>query len=309
MAFENIVGNEKIKLFLENTIKKESILHSYMFLGKAGIGKSLFAKEFSKMILCQGEEKPCNVCKTCVQFDTSNNPDFTIIDTIDGSIKIEQIRQIQEKILEKPISSDRKVYIINDADKMTKEAGNCLLKTLEEPPLYITIILIGQKEDSFLNTIKSRCTKVHFEKISKSEMKEYLHTNFNMDDIQDDILDIFDGSIAKAILLQNKTDLYSNINKLVENMEKSDIIDILNTSDFLYKSKDDIEDLLEHMNVKLYNKSKQETVHKMGYINSIGVVEHTKKNLSYNANFDMSIDNLLLQIWEEINEKHNRSQI
>ena len=88
----------------------------------------------------------------------------------EGKIKIEQLRNLQSKIIEKPIISNKKVYVIKDADTMTKEASNCLLKTLEEPPSYIIIILIGANESMFLNTIKSRCTKILFNKIEDDKL-------------------------------------------------------------------------------------------------------------------------------------------
>ena len=138
--FNNILGNEKIKDVLINAVKLNKVSHSYLFIGPDGIGKKLIAKEFAKMILCTSENKYCNNCKSCIEFDTNNNPDFRIIEPDGNSLKIEQIREFQNKVSEKPIISDRKVYIINNSDKMTQEAQNCLLKTLEEPPEFVTII-------------------------------------------------------------------------------------------------------------------------------------------------------------------------
>ena len=101
-----------------------------------------------------------------------------LIDSEDGkSIKIEQIRYMQEKIAEKPIASNKKVYIINNSDTMTKEAQNCLLKTLEEPPEYAVIILVLANENNMLNTIKSRCTKIMFNPLSKEEIIHYFNSN------------------------------------------------------------------------------------------------------------------------------------
>ena len=108
----------------------------------------------------------CNHCKSCVEFDGGNNPDFVYIEPDGKVIKIEQIRELQTKVIEKPVNSNKKVYVINDADLMTKEAQNCLLKTLEEPPEYIVIILIVNNESKVLTTIKSRCMKIYFEKIN-----------------------------------------------------------------------------------------------------------------------------------------------
>lgn len=165
MSFENIVGNKEVKQLLIHSVSTSNILHSYMFVGIAGIGKCLFAKEFAREILA-----------STVELD--NNPDFMLIDAEDGkSIKIEQVRYMQEKIAEKPITSNKKVYIINNSDTMTKEAQNCLLKTLEEPPEYAVIILILANENNMLNTIKSRCTKIMFSPLFKEEIIHYFNLN------------------------------------------------------------------------------------------------------------------------------------
>ena len=99
MAFENIIGNEKIKQLLTASITENNLVHSYLFVGKSGIGKSLFAKEFAKMILCMEENKTsCQSCKSCIQFLSQNHPDFMEIQPEDGkSIKIEQIRYLRRK--------------------------------------------------------------------------------------------------------------------------------------------------------------------------------------------------------------------
>lgn len=82
MGFCNLIGNEQVKQILQNTVNQQKISHSYMFLGKEGIGKTLFAQEFAKMILCQEKEnKPCNKCKSCIEFDADNNPDYIQIRT------------------------------------------------------------------------------------------------------------------------------------------------------------------------------------------------------------------------------------
>ena len=179
MIFNNIIGNEKNKELLKNIIDSNNIAHSYMFVGKDSIGKLLFAKEFSKAILCTSGEKACNKCKSCIEFDTNNNPDFSILEPEGNSIKIDQIRELTKKVYEKPVVSSRKVYIINDSQVMTKEAQNSLLKTLEEPPEYVTIILITSNENTFLPTIKSRCTKVSFNRLTNNELANILEKEYN----------------------------------------------------------------------------------------------------------------------------------
>jgi DNA polymerase-3 subunit delta' len=295
--FENILGNDKIKETLENSVKLNKASHSYLFIGIEGIGKKMIAKEFAKMILCTSENKYCNKCKSCIEFDTDNNPDFTIIEPDGNSIKIEQIRELQKRVSEKPIISDKKVYIINDSDKMTTEAQNCLLKTLEEPPEFVTIILIGANESAFLSTIKSRCMIIHFEKLPNEAIEKYLKENFQIEINSEIMLNACQGSIGKAIDLKEKQEQYEQIEKIICSLENKDKIDILNMAEIIYKSKEEKFDILDYMNIVLINKAK--TSNK--YANCIQIVEDTKKRLQSNANYDMSIDNMLLNIWEKVN--------
>lgn len=303
MEFKEIIGNYEIKQQLNRTIKSNNILHSYLFLGKDGIGKKIFAKEFAKMILCQNEEKPCNNCKSCLEFENNNNPDFMQIDLEDDSkeIKVEQIRFMQEKIAEKPITSDRKVYIINDSDLMNTAAQNCLLKTLEEPPQYAVIILIASNDSKLLNTIKSRCIKIQFKKIEDNEIEKYLKEVKKIDNITKNMILTCEGSIGKAEKLINMQEEYNQIEKIINDLNNNQsLIDILNNYQILYSSKDNIFELLDYITIILYNTKD------IRNINCIKYIEDTKKKLLSNSNYDMSIDNLLIRMWEEINEKYSR---
>lgn len=296
--FDSILGNEKIKKLLTNSIKNNKTSHSYLFLGTEGIGKKLIAKEFAKMILCNNENnKYCQKCKSCIEFDTNNNPDFKIIEPDGNSLKIDQIREFQNKVSEKPIISKKKVYIINDSDKMTVEAQNCLLKTLEEPPEFVTIILIGSNESVFLNTIKSRCMILHFDKIPNQIIKKYIKENYDLNLDNSNITDFFQGSIGKAIQIKEKKEQYEKIEQIIYNLNKKDKIEILNISEIIYKSKEEIADILEYINVILIGLAKKQSK----YAECIKIVEETKKRLNSNANYDMSIDNMLLGLWEKTN--------
>ena len=303
MSFSNIIGNEEIKVFLDNLIKTNNVVHSYMFIGPDGIGKVLFAKDFAKMILCQDSNKACNHCSSCIKFNSDNHPDFMIINSEDGkSIKINQIRFLQERISEKPIVSNRKVYIINDSDLMTVEAQNCLLKTLEEPPEFAVIILVLSNENKCLSTIKSRCTKIAFQKLRNSDLTQYANEN-NLE-INSSLLSASDGSISKLLNLQNNLEAYKQLDNIINAFSKDNIVDIWNNADILYKSKDNINTLLEYLNTVFLERLKSTKESK--YIQSIKIIENTKNKLSNNANYDMCIDNLLLQIWEDFNESYNR---
>lgn len=295
--FNNILGNDNIKELLINAVKNNKASHSYMFVGTEGIGKRLIAKEFAKMILCTDENKYCSKCKSCMEFDSDNNPDFRIIEPDGNSLKIEQIREFQNKVAEKPIISNRKVYIINDSDKMTAEAQNCLLKTLEEPPEYVTIILIGSNESAFLDTIKSRCMILRFNKISDENIVKFLEENYQTKVNSQIMLDAFQGSIGKAIQLQDKQDEYEQIENIIVNLESRDKIDTLNKADVIYKAKEEKFEILDYINIILLDLAKKSGK----YASCINIVEDTKRRLQSNANYDMSIDNMLLKLWEQVN--------
>lgn len=297
--FENILGNEKNKKILEKAINLKKMSHSYIFWGTEGIGKKIIAKEFAKQILCLGDNKPDCKCKSCIEFDSENNPDFQLINSENDKIKIEQIREMQRKIAEKPIISHHKVYIIDNADRMTPEAQNCLLKTLEEPPEYIVIILICSNENNLLSTIKSRCTRLHFDKIENSEILDYINKNEPDKNISPNIIEFAQGSIGKALKLSENIEIYENVEKLIEQMKSKDLIDIMKSAEQLYKSKEEIDFILEFINVILLKFGKQE--HK--YVKCIDIVEKTKKRIKANSNYDMCIDNLIFNMWEIINQK------
>jgi len=300
LKFENVIGNSEVKDYLRKSLETNNILHSYLFLGNYGIGKLLLAKEFARYILCLENKEQCT-CKSCVCFNGNNHPDFNIINENGETIKIEQIRSFIEKVIEKPIVSNKKVYIINDCDKMTKEAQNCLLKTLEEPPEFVTIILISSNENMLLNTIKSRCMKVKFKNIDNKNLYDYAIKEIGYDEISDNLLKTFDGSIGKAINLKENKEKYSEIDTLVSKFKTDDIISIFLTSKFMY-DKEKIFDILDYMTVCLYSKSKEDK----RYLNTLKYINETARKLKANGNLDMNIDSLLLNIWEELNEKSNR---
>jgi len=296
--FNNILGNKEAKKILENSIKTNKISHSYIFIGQSGVGKFLFAKEFAKAILCVGEQKPCDKCEACIKFNGENNPDIQIIDEIEEkSIKTETIKEMVKGVYEKPIASAKKVYIKKDSQKMTKEAQNSLLKTLEEPPEYVVIILITENENLLLNTIKSRCSKVKFNPLTNIEITKILKEKCDFEEVSENILEIAGGSVAHALQIQGKESLFNEIKETFSNLERLNIIDLLNKKDVLFKDKDSIYEVLNYINIILFNKTNEN----VKYTNCIKIVEETKDRLKKNSNYDMTIDNLLLKIWEEIN--------
>ena len=299
MKFKDIIGNDESKEYLQKCIKQNTVLHSYLFVGTEGIGKALIAKETAKKILCIGnKEDDCN-CKSCLMFENNNNPDFTIInDEENDVIKIETIRTMTEKVYEKPIVSNKKVYIINNCDKMTVEAQNCLLKTLEEPPEFIVIILITSNANLLLNTIKSRCMTVKFNNIPNEELLKYCLQKLNYSDVSENLLKTFDGSIGRAVKAIDFKENYKEIEAFVDELNNISIIDLFNYKKIF--EKDSINDIFDYLIVCLYSKKE------IQYLNCIAYINECALRLKSYSNFDMTIDNLLIKMWEELNENSNR---
>ena len=244
--------------------------------------------------MCINEDEFCNKCKSCLEFDNSNNPDYFEILPENNSIKIEQIRNINKKVYEKPIVSNRKVYIINEAETMTKEAQNSLLKTLEEPPEFVCIILITSNESKLLNTIRSRCIKINFSKLTDNELENVLK------DVTPTILKMAGGSVEKAIELKEKQVDYENIKNIILRVETLNLIDIMNKKEEIFKDKANVQNILDYMASMFLEMAKNNINKADKYTKCIELVEETKARLKANANYDMTIDRLLFGTCEEL---------
>ena len=310
MNFNEIIGNNKIKQDLQDIIDNNTISHSYMFVGIDGIGKKLIAKEFARKILCLNKQNQnCATCDSCIKFNSSNNPDFLEIFPDGNSIKIAQMREMQEKVYQKPIVSDKKVFIIDQVEKMTEEAQNSLLKTLEEPPEYMVIILITSNENKLLNTVKSRCIRINFTGLSKQDITKYAGAH-QINISSQNLLEMCGGSIGKLEKINENIDDYNSLelatNKLIDGKLKN-VVEEMNCFNILYESKEIIQDLLDYMTVLIYLHISKEKDYRQKFLNTIKLIEETKQRLNSNTNYDMSIDNLLFKIWEEFNENNSRS--
>lgn len=286
--FENLVGNEKVKEYLNSTIENKNISHSFMFVGKPGIGKKQFAHQYAEMIMCLQDGK-CDgnsvKCDSCVKFEGNANPDYAEILPDGKTLKIEQVRNLQARIVEKPITSRRKVYVIDDADLMSEESQNCLLKTLEEPPEYAVIILIVSNESRILPTIKSRCVIIKFQPLTSKEIKQV------KPELSDDLIQLLEGSLQNAENIEQKKEQYAQLLNIVNVLENKQLVEVFNSADLLYKGKDDIITLLEYLNLIFFSRNE---------INAIPIIEKTKKKILANNNYDMTIDYCLMNIWDEL---------
>ena len=306
MYFDNIIGQDFAKKYLTNSIKKNKINHAYMFEGIDGIGKKKLSQELSKILLDTE--------------NVENSPDYINIYPDGNSIKIAQIRRLQTDIIVKP-HNQYKIYIINQAESMTIEAQNALLKTLEKPPEYAIIILITSNKEALLDTIKSRCEIIKFLPISLVDLNNYLISQ-GIDENRAQLLSTFArGSIelsesAEFAIMRDEIQTY------IEIMLDKDMIDILEIPASMEKYKKDAISILDMLinyfrdmmllkeNVDksmiinidkitfLQNMSKKITYSQVSKI--IDIIEDIKKKIRSNCNFNISIQVMALNIYEVI---------
>lgn len=198
--FSGIVGNEQIKKYLHSLVEKNRIGHSLLFAGPEGIGKSLFATAFAKMILCLDDPLGRHLHK----LEAGTHPDLHIYRP-EGKIGMHSIaamRSLSEEVYLPPYETNRKVFIIHDADRMLQYSANALLKTFEEPSPGTIIILLSNSPDLLLPTILSRCSTFHFHALSEEEMVQLLTTQKQLPpEKAHQIARLAQGSVKKAFRL------------------------------------------------------------------------------------------------------------
>ncbi len=204
-GFEDVIGHADIIAHIQNAIRSEKVSHAYIFEGEAGSGKQYMATVFAMTLQCaEHGTSPCRVCPSCRKAITGNHPDIIYVTHEKaGSIGVDDIRdQVSGDVDIRPYESRYKIYIIDEASKMTPQAQNALLKTLEEPPAYAVIMLLAENADALLPTILSRCVKLRLPPISDEEVKTYLMTQLHVPDYQADIMTSFaQGNIGKARMI------------------------------------------------------------------------------------------------------------
>ncbi len=177
MDYSQIIGQKKSIEYLEKSISNNKQNHALIFEGEDGTGKMLMAQVYAKALLCQdsGEKKPCNECSSCNKFEHGNNLDFKVVEPNGKkSISTEEISQLLSDVHLIPNDGGRKVYIIQKAHLMTAAAQNKLLKTLEEPPEYLTIMLLCDNISNVLTTIISRSVTIKMQKLTDVQVASAL---------------------------------------------------------------------------------------------------------------------------------------
>lgn len=325
--FTDIVGQEQIKEHLQNAIAMNKVSHAYIIHGERNAGKEFIARVFAMTLQCEkGETEPCGECHSCKQALGNNQPDIIYIShEKPNTIGVEDIRsQINGDIGIKPYSSPRKIYIINEGEKMTPQAQNALLKTLEEPPEYAVILILTTNVDALLPTVLSRCVVLNMKPVSDVLVKKYLMEQLSIPDYKANICVAFArGNIGKAKMLASSEEfekvkeeaitLVKNINDLeiseiVKAIKKiseykfdvNDYLDILMAwyRDVLFfKATKDVNSLVFKEEIQQIMKMSDRSTYE-GIETIVDALQSAKKRLEANVNFDLTMELLFLAIKE-----------
>ncbi len=321
-----MLGHQGVLNTLQTAIKSDNISHAYIFEGANGIGKRETALAFSSMLMCETDDAPCGECKACQLIQQSSHPDFqeVYLDE-DKSISVEDIRNILKGIIIRPLYSKYKIFVINNADNMTIQAQNALLKSLEEPPGYIVFILTVQSGAAMTATIRSRCQRIFFNRLSYEELIAILKTKYGAIKPEwDFIVSYADGVIGTAISLVDLPE-YLEIRDIVLDQ----VMQLLQSQDtdtyILYELIEKYDDKIDYIlrvilmflrDIVVYNQTgnfsilinsdkkdmiiKNQGVNLSSLMKSIRAIWSAKKSLEVNANFQLTIEVMLMKIQQSM---------
>ena len=322
-GFEEILGNEMVKDHFKRAIENHKISHAYILTGEAGMGRKSIANAFAMTLLCEkGGSEPCMTCHSCKQVMSGNHPDLIYVKhEKPGSIGVDDVReQINDTIMIRPYSSYYKIYIVDEAEKMTVQAQNALLKTIEEPPSYAVIILITTNQEAFLPTILSRCVQMKLKPLKDFTIKSYLTQNLHIPEKDADICAAFArGNLGKAIHLASSDEfkeLFRKVMVLVKNVGTMDISMLLDCIREMKEQNFDIGEVLDlmqlwyrdvlmfkvtkDMNLLIFKdeyKMINETGEKVDYAGLeaiLAAIDTARTRLNANVNMELAMELLLL---------------
>ena len=324
--FNSIIGQEQMIEHFKSAIEMDKVSHAYIIQGDYDSGKKLMASVFAKALQCEQKgTEPCNHCTSCLQADTGNQPDIIYVShEKPNSIGIHDVReQINGSIGIKPYSSDYKIYIVDEAEKMTAEAQNALLKTIEEPPAYVVIFLLTTNLGKLLPTILSRCVVLNIQPVKDELIKRHL-LSLGVEERQAEFCTAFSmGNVGKAIRVATSEEFNEIKNDCVHMLKYAkdmQVYELIQAVKELTKYKLQIYDYLDFMlmwyrdvlllkatgnaNSLIYqeeyssirdrgNQSSYEGIQKI-----IEEIEKAKVRLRANVNFELTIELLWLTIKE-----------
>ncbi|MBO6113959.1 MAG: DNA polymerase III subunit delta' [Lachnospiraceae bacterium] len=327
MNFRDLVGHEDIIKHFKSSIEMDKVAHAYIISGEVGSGKKALSKAFSKTLQCEeGKVDPCEKCQSCKQAESGNHPDIIFVTHEKSVISVNDIReQVINTIDIKPYKSRYKIYIIEESELMTVEAQNALLKTIEEPPEYGVIILLTSNIEKLLPTVISRSIVLNIKPVRERDILDYLTKEMGLtEDKAYFCLDFAQGNLGKAIKLAGNDEYVHIVESVVNVLTHIPDMDV----DGLAKSMSDIErfklsmdDYMDLMMMwyrdvlmlkvtgnidKLLFKEQYSTLKKQAGVLSyatidekINAIERAKTRLDVNANFDVTMELLLLTLKEK----------
>ena len=326
-SFKDIYGQEQMKEHMQNALTSGKISHAYIINGEKSSGKEFIAKIFAAALQCEeGGVEPCGQCHSCKQAQTDNQPDIIrLVHEKPNTISVDDIRtQINGKVITRPYSSRYKIFIVNEAEKMNAAAQNALLKTLEEPPEYVIIILLTSNIDAFLPTIISRCVVLNMRPVSDALVKKFLMDEVQVTDYKAEVCVAFArGNIGKAKLLATSED-FDNVKsealsllKYVQDMELYEIIAAvkkigdfkLEINDYfdimsiwyrdvlLFKATNDVNHLVFREELQSLRRVAERTSYE-GIESVINALDRAKSRLNANVNFELTMELLFLEMKE-----------
>ncbi|MCI8311248.1 MAG: DNA polymerase III subunit delta [Lachnospiraceae bacterium] len=325
--FADVLGHEQTITHLKHAIQFHKVSHAYIINGEKGSGKKLLAGIFAQTLQCKkGGLEPCMECQSCKQSVSQNQPDIIrITHEKPGTISVEDIRQqLNGDILIKPYSSLYKIYIIDEAEKLTIQAQNALLKTIEEPPIYAVILLLTTNVGMLLPTIQSRCVTLHLKPVSSALIEKYLMEDLEIPDYYANICTAFaQGNVGKAkrlALSEDFKEMLSHALHLVKYISEMEVPELIEDLKRINTYKMEINDYLDllivwYRDVLLFKATRdadsmvfseelisirEKARHSSyeGLERIIKALEKTKIRLNANVNFDMALELLLLTMKE-----------
>ncbi|HEY5585905.1 MAG TPA: DNA polymerase III subunit delta' [Ruminiclostridium sp.] len=316
-----MLGHQKVLTTLQAAINNDNVSHAYIFEGPDGVGRRETALSFSSVLMCEADNAPCGECKSCQLFKQGSHSDFQEIYSEDRSISVEDVRNILKGLIIKPLYSKYKVIIINDADSMTVQAQNALLKSLEEPPRYVVFILTVQSGAAITQTVRSRCQRILFNKMSYEDIMEILETKYgNRKPEWDFIVSYADGVIGTALDLADSPhylEIRDEVLEAVTQLVSSQDADLFKLYEIFEKNSDKIDYILRVMllffrDIIIYNQTadfsillnsdkkdmiiKNASVNLSSLIKCIQAIWSAKRGLEVNANFQLAIEVMLMKI-------------
>lgn len=327
-GFDGIVGHDEIIEHLQNSIRLGKVSHAYIFGGESGSGKKLIANLFAMTLQCEEHGiEPCLKCASCKKAMSKNHPDIiSVTHEKPNSIGIEEIRkQLIDDVAIKPYTGPYKIYLVNDAHKLTLQAQNALLKTIEEPPSYVVIILLTDNMDALLPTITSRCVTLGLKPIRENLVKEYLVDRLHIPEYDADIQASFaQGNIGKAqqmatseefaqmtenalqlLKYSHEAELYELVDAIKKmSEEKENIFDYLDLfrmwfrDVLLFKATREVDSLVFKQEIKFIKEQARRSSYE-GLEDIISSIQKAEARLRANVNFDLTMELLFLTIREK----------